>query len=680
MTSEISRQLVTLGEELKRKREICCDVSVSPVSLLFECSQVTKVPLAFKEICDFKKGLFSYEVKYGDHSATGSGSTKKESKRIAAENLVSKAIKSVSVKSDSETHVKDEISSTLEHSEEPEIRQTQISTWKEILSQLSHKETDTVILLDIFALNSSTDSPKYQVTKTVMENKKKVGYKVMTSWNMFFMEAEAKTRVEAERKSALKMVNKIRELCGLDEIPEEKCVENIEEDEDEDDSTILNDEDIPEEIRVLLTKHEETLTDANSSLSSVKKLETFSEQIQCPVLPSYSIINVVTEGCQVVVEVEVTWLSLTSTGSANTRSAADEQAAFNMIQDAKNIIKKLKKIQAKVPPIIEKDSDPVQYLIFPSQKSESSIPSTAGVTVTSNDYLCLQKGQYLNDVIVDFYLKYLQYGLLQDNALMTNTYIFSIFFYSRLTSKSKVSADIPQATLMHNNVKKWTKNVNIFEKDFIVVPINECDHWFVVIICFPNPEVRRPGKRPIIIVLDSLEDGRKNSVCNNLRTYLTMEWRAKMSSERTFSVSDLPAYCPRIPQQTNMTDCGIFLLQYVESFFSCPLTKFSPPLENLVSWFPEDCIENKRNQIARIIRELSSENQSKTDIQFPNLDFGYSTKLEPETSETPSNESLEVSKEAESNLKRRTSEDETDVKKFKEDSSSAPAIDWLEDY
>ena len=110
MTSEISRQLVTLGEELKRKREICCDVSVSPVSLLCECSQVTKVPLAFKEICDFKKGLFSYEVKYGDHSATGSGSTKKESKRIAAENLVSKAIKSVSVKSDSETHVKDEIS------------------------------------------------------------------------------------------------------------------------------------------------------------------------------------------------------------------------------------------------------------------------------------------------------------------------------------------------------------------------------------------------------------------------------------------------------------------------------------------------------------------------------------------------------------------------------------------
>lgn len=38
----------------------------------------------------------------------------------------------------------------------------------------------------------------------------------------------------------------------------------------------------------------------------------------------------------------------------------------------------------------------------------------------------------------------------------------------------------------HARVKKWTKNVNLFEKDFVVVPINENAHWFLAIICFPG--------------------------------------------------------------------------------------------------------------------------------------------------------------------------------------------------
>lgn len=38
----------------------------------------------------------------------------------------------------------------------------------------------------------------------------------------------------------------------------------------------------------------------------------------------------------------------------------------------------------------------------------------------------------------------------------------------------------------HARVKNWTKNVNLFEKDFIIIPINEHCHWFLAIICFPG--------------------------------------------------------------------------------------------------------------------------------------------------------------------------------------------------
>ena len=36
----------------------------------------------------------------------------------------------------------------------------------------------------------------------------------------------------------------------------------------------------------------------------------------------------------------------------------------------------------------------------------------------------------------------------------------------------------------HEHVRKWTKNVNLFGNDFIIVPINQNFHWYLVIICF----------------------------------------------------------------------------------------------------------------------------------------------------------------------------------------------------
>ena len=57
------------------------------------------------------------------------------------------------------------------------------------------------------------------------------------------------------------------------------------------------------------------------------------------------------------------------------------------------------------------------------------------------------------------------------------TYIFSSFFYKRLMQR-EYGANVtnPELTAIekrHNRVRKWTRNVDLFEKDFIVIPINE---------------------------------------------------------------------------------------------------------------------------------------------------------------------------------------------------------------
>lgn len=52
------------------------------------------------------------------------------------------------------------------------------------------------------------------------------------------------------------------------------------------------------------------------------------------------------------------------------------------------------------------------------------------------------------------------------------TYVFSTYFYTTLSKKGPV--ENPKNSLTRfQRVKKWTKNVNIFKKDFIFIPVNE---------------------------------------------------------------------------------------------------------------------------------------------------------------------------------------------------------------
>lgn len=53
-------------------------------------------------------------------------------------------------------------------------------------------------------------------------------------------------------------------------------------------------------------------------------------------------------------------------------------------------------------------------------------------------------------------------------------------------NKDKDNRTQTAAQKRHARVSSWTKNVNLFEKDFIIIPINEQSHWFLAIICFPN--------------------------------------------------------------------------------------------------------------------------------------------------------------------------------------------------
>ncbi|XP_008564931.1 PREDICTED: sentrin-specific protease 7 isoform X1 [Galeopterus variegatus] len=302
---------------------------------------------------------------------------------------------------------------------------------------------------------------------------------------------------------------------------------------------------------------------------------------------------------------------------------------------------------------------PVQKLIvYPPP------PTKGGLGVTNEDLECLEEGEFLNDVIIDFYLKYLILEKAPDE-LVERSHIFSSFFYKCLTRKeNNLTEDNPNLSMAqrrHKRVRTWTRHINIFNKDYIFVPVNESSHWYLAVICFPwleeavyedYPQTvsqqsqaqqsqhdiktidndlhttstlslsaedsqstemkmsvpKKMCKRPCILILDSLKAASIQNTVQNLREYLEVEWEVKRKTHREFSKTNMVDLCPKVPKQDNSSDCGVYLLQYVESFFKDPIVNFELPI-HLEKWFPRHVIKTKREDIRELILKLHLQQQ-----------------------------------------------------------------------
>lgn len=116
--------------------------------------------------------------------------------------------------------------------------------------------------------------------------------------------------------------------------------------------------------------------------------------------------------------------------------------------------------------------------------------------------------------------------------------------------------------------------------------------------------------------------------------YLQVEWEVKRGAYRDFSVDHMVGSHCKVPLQDNSSDCGLYLLQYAESFlqvdlhlffisntktcvrvcfglkgnrclciFQDPVLHFDLPL-NLERWFPRQQVRGKREEIRDLILHL----------------------------------------------------------------------------
>jgi hypothetical protein len=100
-------------------------------------------------------------------------------------------------------------------------------------------------------------------------------------------------------------------------------------------------------------------------------------------------------------------------------------------------------------------------------------------TVNFDDLLRLDDDEFLNDNIIAFFLRYLEHYLEQEKPdIAKRTHFFNSYFYEKLRQNPK-----DKKSINYEGVKKWTDKIGLFNRDFIVVPVNENLHWYLAIIC-----------------------------------------------------------------------------------------------------------------------------------------------------------------------------------------------------
>ncbi|KJX99547.1 hypothetical protein TI39_contig354g00124 [Zymoseptoria brevis] len=113
-------------------------------------------------------------------------------------------------------------------------------------------------------------------------------------------------------------------------------------------------------------------------------------------------------------------------------------------------------------------------MVYPSQ-------GVRRVTVGREDIKRLDEEEFLNDNLVSFAMRHIEENM--DPKHKDKVYCFNTFFYTTLNRKKGKNR------LDYQAVERWTKGVDLFSKDYVVVPINAHLHWFVAIICnLPNLE------------------------------------------------------------------------------------------------------------------------------------------------------------------------------------------------
>lgn len=177
-------------------------------------------------------------------------------------------------------------------------------------------------------------------------------------------------------------------------------------------------------------------------------------------------------------------------------------------------------------------------------EDDNSVPSVTvfGIPLTKESFRTLLPGKWLNDEIINGFVQLVRerHGCRADTAagpLM----VLNSFFLLRLLHRGVYD---------YEGVRRWTRNVDIFKKDKVFIPINmSSSHWMLAVL--------EPG-RCVSNLYDSLGNTRRY-VPEMLLRWIADEAASRIRPMQPWRVEQVPCR-----QQENGDDCGVFTLKVLD--------------------------------------------------------------------------------------------------------------------
>uniref|UniRef100_A0A8D0FPX0 SUMO specific peptidase 1 n=1 Tax=Strix occidentalis caurina TaxID=311401 RepID=A0A8D0FPX0_STROC len=170
--------------------------------------------------------------------------------------------------------------------------------------------------------------------------------------------------------------------------------------------------------------------------------------------------------------------------------------------------------------------------VFRGGNQDEVLSEAFRLTITRKDIQTLNNLNWLNDEIINFYMNLLMERSKEKG--LPAVHAFNTFFFTKLK------------TAGYQAVKRWTKKVDIFSVDLLLVPIHLGVHWLSWLVS------------PVPLSKLSL-------FSYSYRQYLKQESLDKKRKEfDTNGWSLLSKKSQEIPQQMNGSDCGMFACKYAD--------------------------------------------------------------------------------------------------------------------
>ncbi|KAJ4974243.1 hypothetical protein NE237_007417 [Protea cynaroides] len=194
-----------------------------------------------------------------------------------------------------------------------------------------------------------------------------------------------------------------------------------------------------------------------------------------------------------------------------------------------------------------------------------------------------KKKQRLDSDVFECYLENLWKGFSEDKK-SSFTYLDCLWFslYKKRSTKTKVLT--------------WIKKKHIFSRKYVFVPIVCWHHWSLLILCHLGENMESKKRTPCMLLLDSLEMTNPKRLEPDIRKFLLDIYRAEERPEREDLILKIPLLVPKVPQQRNGEDCGIFVLYFINLFVEDAPDNFSIcegyPYFMKDNWFGSEHFEN----------------------------------------------------------------------------------------